>query len=138
MWYFWSNSCKIYDQHIFTNPDQTNPLCIDVTLNTFCTEGNTQVNAYLNSFDPNNICTNYLGDAGLSSGIPASPTQFSIEVPPGQNLVLIVHEIFSNTCQNGGGYELVLNYMEPAAIPTMGQWSIICLAFFLSIFGVLS
>jgi hypothetical protein len=68
--------------------------CVNVNLNvTDATGCNLQSNAYLNSFNPANICTNYLADPGLSSGIPPVPTNFSFTVPAGQTLVLVVHPI---------------------------------------------
>jgi hypothetical protein len=65
--------------------------CVTINLsapaNTTC---NVQSNAYLTSFDGSNICTNYLGDPGLSTGVPPTPTSFSVTVPAGQTLVVVV------------------------------------------------
>jgi hypothetical protein len=72
--------------------------CLNVNLNvTDATDCNLQSNAYLNSFNPANICTSYLADPGFSSGIPPIPTNFSFTVPAGQTLVLVVHPVDSGT-----------------------------------------
>src|SRR5207244_11251048 len=42
--------------------------------------------AYLESFDPANICTNWIGDSGFS---PDPDQAFVVEVPAGQNLVVV-------------------------------------------------
>jgi hypothetical protein len=34
---------------------------------------------------------NYLGDPGLSTGVPPTPTNFSVTVPAGQTLIVVVH-----------------------------------------------
>lgn len=46
--------------------------------------------AYLGSFDPNNICTNYLGDMGHSINAGEAGS-FSVNVPAGQTLTLVIH-----------------------------------------------
>ena len=45
--------------------------------------------AYLNSFDPNNMAANYLGDVGSSVSQP-----FSFAVPGGQNFVVVAQTNF--------------------------------------------
>jgi hypothetical protein len=46
--------------------------------------------AYLGSFNPANLCTNYLGDPG---GSPNPTNSFSVNVPAGGTLFVNVHEI---------------------------------------------
>lgn len=48
--------------------------------------------AYLGSFDPNNICTNYLGDLGHSINAGEAGT-FSVNVPAGQIVTLVIHRV---------------------------------------------
>jgi len=68
---------------------------------------NLQSNAYLNTYDPNNICTGYLGDAGFSSGSnPPTPTNFTVVVPAGQTLIVVVHT--SNFGETGCAYALTV------------------------------
>ena len=58
--------------------------------------------AYLGTFDPNNICANYLGDMGAS---PAPAYQFT--VPAGATFVIVVHEVTPNT--GCASYTLTVN-----------------------------
>jgi len=65
--------------------------CVSVNLsapaNATC---NIQSNAYLGAFNPASICTNYLADPGLSTGVPPTPTNMSFIVPAGQTLTVVV------------------------------------------------
>lgn len=75
--------------------------------------------AYLGSFVLTNPDTNYLGDAGSSS-----PSQtYSVNVPNGQTLVVVVHEV-----NPGGGvgqtYTLTVS-APPAPVPTLSEWAMI-------------
>ena len=82
--------------------------CVAVELNTITqTACNLQVNAYLNTYDPANICTNYLADPGMSSGSPPNPFSFCFDVPDGNDLVLVVHT--TNPGEIGCEYQLVMS-----------------------------
>ena len=48
--------------------------------------------AYLGSFDPNNICTNWIGDSGSSPDV-GMPVPFSFNVDNGQTFVVVVSEV---------------------------------------------
>jgi hypothetical protein len=130
-----------YDVHTFVNPEP-GPLCVDLTMDGTCTDGNLQLNAYLGSYDPMNICTNYLGDPGMSTGIPITPYMYSVEIPAGQTLVMVVHDTnVGGTCEAGGGYEVTLSgdfTIAPPPIPTMGEWGIMILGMLFLIIGVVS
>jgi hypothetical protein len=81
---------RAFDTYAIPNEsgeDQCVTINLSAPANTTC---NVQSNAYLTSFDGNNICTNYLGDPGLSTGVPPTPTSFSVVVPAGQTLVVVV------------------------------------------------
>ncbi len=67
---------------------------------------NMQHNAYLNTYDPANICTNYLADPGLSSGIPPSEATMAFVVPAGQTLIMVVHT--TDPGATGGNYTLTV------------------------------
>jgi len=98
--------------------------CVTVDLTVLTQSGaNYTVNAYVGSFDPNNICVNYLADCGLSSGVPPSPLSMSFEVPPGQEIVLVVHT--TNVGEIGGDYELTITGDVGLGVPTLGQWGLI-------------
>lgn len=63
--------------------------------------------AYLDSFDPANICTNFLADPGESTNALTRSTTMSFVLPAGHNAVLVVHDInagASLTC----GYTLTV------------------------------
>src|SRR5205823_4061836 len=72
-----------YDAYTFTNTGSA--ACVTIDTNTACNADHAIfTSAYLGSFDPNNLCTNWVGD----SGFPPDPDQaFHVEVPGGQTLV---------------------------------------------------
>ena len=76
-----------FDSFAFANSASA-PACLHVNLNSACGTSILGV-AYLDSFDPANQCTNYIGDAGGS----AASVSFSAPVPGGHSLVLVVEEV---------------------------------------------
>src|SRR5204863_188450 len=81
-----------YDAYTFTN-STGGPACVTVDLNTTCTGTNFIFSAaYLGTFDPANICTNWLADSGLS---PNPTRSYSFTVPAGARFVINVHEVTS-------------------------------------------
>lgn len=68
---------------------------------------NLQSNAYLETYDPKSICVGYLGDPGLSSGTPPTPTSFEVTVPAGDDLLVVVHT--TNPGEIGCEYELTFS-----------------------------
>ncbi|MBX6326678.1 MAG: hypothetical protein IRY93_11650, partial [Chthoniobacterales bacterium] len=111
-----------YDSYTFTNTTGATQ-CVTVDINTACTGTNfIFATAYLGSFDPNDLCANYLADEG---GSP-NPTQpFSFELGDGQTVVIVVAEVTADAgcpgytmtvtglCGGGGG---------PC---TLGPWNIV-------------
>ncbi len=78
-----------YDAYTLTNTTGATQ-CVTVDTNTACTGTNfIFIAAYLGSFDPNNICTNWIGDAGSS---PNPEQTFSFNLDNGQTVVLVVSE----------------------------------------------
>lgn len=79
--------------------------CVTIGLNapseTTC---NMQSNAYLDTYVPGTICTGYLGDPGLSLGVPPTATSFSVTVPAGHTLIVVVHT--TNPGETGCAYTL--------------------------------
>ena len=103
-----------YDAYTFTNTIGSTQ-CVRIDTNTACT-GNQFIfiAAYLGSFDPNNICNNWIGDSGSS---PNPEQAFDVEVDAGQTLVVVVSEVSFSGCPSytvtitglcGGGGELTL------------------------------
>ena len=84
-----------YDAYTFTNTTGFTQ-CVTVAINTDC-EGSNFIftAAYLGTFDPNNICTNWVADEGQSP-IPGSSTPFSFIIEDGQTFVLVVSEVTAN------------------------------------------
>jgi autotransporter-associated beta strand protein len=82
--------------------------------------------AYLGSFDPANLCANYLGDAGNDTGNAqgcglSGPLTYSFNVPSNSVFVVTVNEVGSGLCGNpytlsvsGGDCRPILN-ITPAS-----------------------
>ena len=84
-----------YDAYTFTNTTGTTQ-CVIVDINTDCQGSNFIFTAaYLGTFDPNNICTNWMADEGQSP-IPDNATPFSFNIEGGQTFVLVVSEVTAN------------------------------------------
>ena len=79
-----------YDLYNFTNGPTA--VCATITTTTNCTVAPNQIItvAYLGSFSPTNLCTNYIGDPG---GSPTPTNSFKVNVPANGVLVVNVHEI---------------------------------------------
>lgn len=94
-------------------------VCVTVQLTVLeQTASNYMVAAHLNSFNPANLTTNWLGDPGLSSGIPPSFQQFTVNVPAGNDLVIVV--LNTNATGNGGAYELNVFGLPGCTTPPCG------------------
>jgi hypothetical protein len=81
---------KSYDQYSFVN----GPIaaCVTVTLNTPSNGANILGSTYLTSFDPANLCTNYLGDPG---GSASGPVSWQVDVAGNATLIVVVMETAS-------------------------------------------
>jgi plastocyanin len=82
-----------YDSYTFTN---SNPVteCVTVNLRTLCHDiHDIFAVAYLDSFDPQHLCSNYLADMGSS---PFPQEYMSFQVPPGRNVVVVISEVTTN------------------------------------------
>jgi hypothetical protein len=83
---------RLFRTHSFTNGPTA--ACATITTTTTCPLATNQIIpvAYLNSFVPSNLCTNYLGDPGGSN-----PTvTFQVNVPANATLVVSVQEVNAN------------------------------------------
>ncbi len=122
-----------FDYDAYTIPNLSGASqCVTINLEVLDQETcNLQSNAYLGSFDPNNICTNYLADPGLSSGIPPTPTVFSGEVPAGESLVVEVHSLGSGMI--GCNYTVtvigdICQQTVTQEVPTLSRYGLAALA----------
>jgi hypothetical protein len=103
-----------YDSYTYTN-SSGGPVCVTVVLDaTGCAGNQIFAAAYLNSFNPANLATNWLADMGNSPNPVAS---FSFTVPAGATYVVVVNEITAN--QGCAGYTLsVIGACGGVAPPT--------------------
>lgn len=90
-----------YDTYSFTNTSGT-AACIKVSV---AADFAVHSAAYLNSYDPANQGTNYLGDLGISYAGNNQPASYFINVPAGATYVIVVNETALNA---GGNYTLSL------------------------------
>jgi len=84
---------RSFDQYTFTNAsDVTACVTVNVDADASCS-GTNQIlaSAYLDSYDPQNLCANYLADAGQSPD--AGFHSFSFEVPAGHNFVVVLSDV---------------------------------------------
>ena len=81
---------RLFRQHMFTNGPA--PTCVTINTVASCPSPANDIIpvAYNGSFDPNNICTNYLGDPGGSPG--AAGNSFSVNLAANATLVVVVEE----------------------------------------------
>lgn len=90
---------------------------------------NLLASAYLNTYNPLSMATNYLGDPGFSGDPAGIPLTFQVIVPATQNLVVLVND----TTLNGAGIGTKFNILvegfantqfddvpEPASFLTVG------------------
>src|SRR6202023_3240480 len=89
--------------------------CLIVDTNTACTGTNfIFIGAYLGTFNPNNICTNWIGDSG---GSPNPDQPFSFNLDNGQTVVTVVSEVTPNA--GCSAYTLTVNGLcTPTPTPT--------------------
>lgn len=111
-----------YDSYTLTNTSGSTQ-CYDIFLTQ--TASDLFVVAYSGSFSPADPSLNYLGDAGSST----QDSSFSVNVPNGQTLVVVVHEVGRGTGV-GQTYTVTASahVAPPAPVPTMSEWAMILLA----------
>lgn len=105
---FTAATTRKFHTHNFVNGPTA--ACVTITTTANC---NTTTNpiipvAYLGSFNPSNLCTNYLGDAGGSPSTVGVPISFAVTVPANGTLVVCVQE--TNHLQGGcSGYTVTVS-----------------------------
>jgi len=96
-----------FDVYSFKNQGSLSA-CVTITLTAGCTSPIMSA-AYLGSFNPSNICQNYLGDLGASvstlgatAPLVSPHGSYSVNVPAGGTLVVNVHEAIAGLveCSN--------------------------------------
>lgn len=97
---------RAFDAYKISN-DSGQDQCVFINLNAPAnTTCNMQSNAYLDTYVPGSICTGYLGDPGLSLGVPPTATDFSVTVPAGHALIVVVHT--TNPGETGCAYTVTV------------------------------
>ena len=93
---FSATGARHYDSYTFTNNGAVSA-CVTFTLTSGCGTNIYGV-TYLGSFNPADPSQNFLGDFGAST---AGTATWSVNVPAGQTIVFVVHEVNSNAlCAN--------------------------------------
>lgn len=106
-----------YSIHEFTNNGPAT--CVTVMLNVPCAASTNQLHssAYLTSFNPSDLCANYLGDSGTS--VADGSLGYSFQVGAGAKFVVVVNETNpSGPNQGCGDYTLDL-YGLPCPPPVL-------------------
>ncbi|MFL6231446.1 MAG: M36 family metallopeptidase [Pyrinomonadaceae bacterium] len=107
-----------YDQYTFTNTSGS-PACIKVSI---AANFSVHSEAYLNSYDPANKGTNFLGDLGIAYAGNNTTASYSFTVPAGATYVIVVNETAAGV---GGNYTLSLcnsaGTQPPAPLAQKGQ-----------------
>jgi hypothetical protein len=98
-----------YDSYTLTNNSGASQ-CVTVRVVNHCGNNSLLSAAYLGSFDPNNICTNYLADMGLSGpdftysfNVPAGATYVVTVLENSPNIGCDSYDISVNPCSVSGG-----------------------------------
>src|SRR5882724_9385416 len=97
---------KFYKTYNFTNSGGA-PACFTVTINAatgVAGVGDIESAAYLNSYDPTNLCLNYLGDSAVVGlGTTVGSASYSFTVPAQSNFVVVVNTTGTTTSSQFSG-----------------------------------
>jgi hypothetical protein len=95
---------KFYKTYNFSNTG-AGPACITVTINAKLEgAGDIESAAYLNSYNPANLCQNYLGDSGVVGlGTTIPNASYSFTVPAKSNFVVVVNTTGTTTSSEFSG-----------------------------------
>jgi hypothetical protein len=116
---FTTSGARFYDSYTITNPTSA-PICATIGLTSGC--GTTLFSAaYLGSFNPASVGTNYLADHG--STFP-NTAFYEATIPANGTIVVVVHEVNPGTgCSN---YNLRVDVPGATVAPTASSNSPIC------------
>lgn len=96
---------RTFDKYSITNTGAA-PACVFISLTVNETAAsNYQVGAFT-ALNPADLTSGWLGDSGLSSGIPPTVQSFSVNVPAGSNLDVVVFN--ANATGDGNSYSLTI------------------------------
>ncbi|MEA5461202.1 Calx-beta domain-containing protein [Arcicella sp. LKC2W] len=116
---FTTTGARFYDSYTVTNPTAA-PVCATIGLTSGCGTSIFSA-AYLGSFNPTSVSSNYLADHG--SSFPATGF-YEVNIPANGTIVVVVHEVNSGTgCSN---YNLRIDVPGATVVPTASSNSPIC------------
>ncbi|WP_379709922.1 T9SS type A sorting domain-containing protein [Ferruginibacter yonginensis] len=116
---FTTAGSRAYDSYTITNPRPV-PVCAVIGLNSSCGTAVFSA-AYSNSFDPINLCNNYLADPGSS---PASSIFYEATIPANGTIVVVVHEV--NPGQGCANYSLTVDVPRDSTPIVVNPSSVTC------------
>jgi hypothetical protein len=116
---FTTSGLRYYDSYTITNPTSA-PVCATVGLSSACGTALFSA-AYLGSFNPTAVSTNYLADPG--SSFPGTAF-YEVTIPANGTIVVVVHEVNPGT--GCSGYNLRVDVPGSTVAPTAGSNSPVC------------
>ena len=116
---FTTTGSRYYDVYSITNPRAV-PVCATIGIASGCGTSIFSV-AYLGSFDPLNLCTNYLADPG--SSFPGV-AYYEATIPAGATIQIVVHEV--NVGTGCGNYTVTVDLPRDPSAATPVPASINC------------
>jgi HYR domain/Secretion system C-terminal sorting domain len=116
---FTTTGSRAYDSYTITNPRPV-PVCAVIGVNSGCGTAIFSV-AYSGSFDPNNLCNNYLADPGSS---PSTSIFYEATIPANGTIVVVVHEV--NPGQGCANYSLTVDVPRDGAPIVVNPPSVTC------------
>lgn len=98
-----SSGSFTFDAYTFTN-ESNDTQCVTVQYrpNIGCST-NAHATTYINSYDPTNVCLNYLADVGASDNL-----DYSFSVPAGANFVIVIAANNPGGVGNGCAYQFTV------------------------------
>ena len=106
---FTTTGARLYDSYTIANPRNV-PVCATIGIASGCGVNMFSV-AYLGSYDPNALCTNYLADPG--SSFP-NAGYYEATIPANSSIVVVVHEV--NTGTGCASYQLTVDVPRESGI----------------------
>lgn len=103
-----------FDKYTFTNSAATTK-CITIQLNVLETTASNYMMGAFSTFVPTNLTSGWLGDSGLSSGIPPTFQSFSVNIAAGASFDVVVFN--TNTTGNGNPYALNVFGFDTCVVP---------------------
>ncbi len=103
-----------FDKYTLTNSAVTTK-CITVQLRVIEQAASNYMVGAFSAFVPTNLTSGWLGDPGLSSGIPPGVRSFSVNIAGGASFDLVVFN--TNPTGNGNPYELTVVGFDGCVVP---------------------